>query len=250
MAEGQEQAHRVVQERHEAEPLVEASRIVVRGIHDQGVHGHGLAGVRDAPDRIGEKQCARSRAPAPTGRPPAGRSERRATDGAAASATTPQAARTDRPTARSACRSRAPHRHRRRCRRTRGRCGAGRPVPPGAREVAVQLGKDRREKAVRSCRLPSGSMTGAAGPVNASRCARRAPPGRRGAARSAGGGSARGRRRSAPRPSRTSAMVSCLSMAFSAVSSALDTMNALTVLPSTEAGMLDPPLGRFAIAAD
>ena len=55
MAEREEQAHRVVRERREAKPLVDALRTVVRGVHDEGVHGHILAGGHDALDRIGEK---------------------------------------------------------------------------------------------------------------------------------------------------------------------------------------------------
>ena len=39
-----EKAHRVVSERQEAEPFVEAFRVIVRGIHEHGVHGHGFTG--------------------------------------------------------------------------------------------------------------------------------------------------------------------------------------------------------------
>ena len=57
MAERKEQAHRVVRERQEAEPLVEAFRVVVRRIHDQGVHGYGFAGSHGPLDRIGEEHA-------------------------------------------------------------------------------------------------------------------------------------------------------------------------------------------------
>ena len=57
MGERKEQAQRVVRERGEAEPLVEAFRTVVRGVHDQRVHGDGLSGGHDALEGIGEKQA-------------------------------------------------------------------------------------------------------------------------------------------------------------------------------------------------
>ena len=41
----------------EVEPLAEAFRVVIRGIHDQGVHGHGFTGGQGPLDRIGEKHA-------------------------------------------------------------------------------------------------------------------------------------------------------------------------------------------------
>ena len=55
MAERREQAHRIVRERDRAKFLVKMFRIVVRGIHDQGVHGHGTR------DRNGKKHAPEAR---------------------------------------------------------------------------------------------------------------------------------------------------------------------------------------------
>ncbi len=58
MAERKGQTQRVVRERREAEPLVEAFRVVIRGIHDQGVHVYGFAGSHGPLDHIGKKQAS------------------------------------------------------------------------------------------------------------------------------------------------------------------------------------------------
>ena len=45
---------------YKAESLVEAFRVVVRGIHDQGMHGNGFTGGYGPLDRIDEKHASKT----------------------------------------------------------------------------------------------------------------------------------------------------------------------------------------------
>ena len=232
MAEREEQAHRVVRERREAEPLVETFRVVVRGVHDQGVHGDGFADGRDALDRIGEKHASESESVRrPVNRQPAyqgtGHRMARQFPGKLLG----QRGQIDR---QGAQRVEAEH-------------DIG--VPSGADERAGDPAPDILADLPRQVAVQFGKAAGEGSPVMLSSerlddqrigIGQREPTRRAcssSAARSrsfGGGGSARASKKRIA-SWRASAMVSCLSMVLSAVSRALDTMKPLTVVPSTDA---------------
>ena len=60
MSERQEQPHGAVPQRREAEPFVKTFRTFVCSVHDQGMHGDGLTGGRDAPDSVGKQQASQT----------------------------------------------------------------------------------------------------------------------------------------------------------------------------------------------